>query len=94
MALDSNKDVNKSSKTKIKIIKTKYRVYIAEAKDKVEEEIKQKIDAKAQRIRRFKRTEFTKQNIFFENDTKPFFRYFNKETKPTEKPIPEDVTQY
>lgn len=96
LTLDSNKDVNKSTKLKIKKIKTKYRINTHEDKSRVEEEIKQKIQAKAQRIKRYKkRTEFRKQNMVFENDTKKFYRYLNKENKtPAETPTPEDVSQY
>ncbi|XP_063588611.1 uncharacterized protein LOC134765758 [Penaeus indicus] len=60
------------------------------------ETIKQKIQVKAQRLRRFdKRTRFYRQNKIFQTDAKKFYREIGKGTINVEEPpVEEDMTNF
>ncbi len=78
------------------ILYSKYKInddtYRAEAIEK----LKQKIQAKAQRLRRYtKRQEFFKQNQMFNNSAKKFYNYLDKQQIEVKvPPRAEDVKKY
>ena len=74
----------------------KYNIKDREQIAVIKEELKQKLQVKAQRLRRFnKRTKFYRQNKIFETDAKKFYREIGKETITVENvPSAEEVTEF
>ena len=62
----------------------------------IKEELKQKLQLKAQRMRRFeKRSKFFRQNRIFETDAKKFYREINKSTVSIEKaPSEKEIQEF
>lgn len=62
-------------------IKKRYNIKCVDDISVVREKLKQQIQAKAQRIRRFeKRNNFSRQNKVFKKDAKKFYRELGKKT--------------
>ena len=72
---------------KLKTILRKHKITADEQLIACEEDLKQALQAKAQRIRRYtKRSEQYKQNKMFREDSKKFYRELGKKTIQIEKP--------
>ena len=72
---------------KIRNIERKYNIRRNQNLTEVKEIIKQQMQAKAQRIRRFeKRTKFYRQNKTFKEDTKRFYRELRKKSIEVKEP--------
>ena len=72
---------------KLKTILKKHKITTDEQLIACKEDLKQALQAKAQRIRRYtKRSEWYKQNKMFREDSKRFYRELGKETIQIEKP--------
>ena len=80
---DTTNKIRRKLKTSLK----KYRVTADEQLIACKEDLKQVLQAKAQRIRRYtKRSEWYKQNKMFGEDSNRFFRELGKNTIQIEKP--------
>ena len=72
---------------KLKTILKKQKVTVDEQLIAIKKDLKQALQVKAQRIRRYtKRGEWYKQNKMFMEDSKTFYRELGKKTIQTEKP--------
>ena len=75
-------------------IKKKYKITTNQELQTVRESLKMKIQAKAQRIRRYvKRSKQFSQNQMFANDRKKFFRNLGKDQISAEKPPKKEATE-
>ena len=82
----NGKTINKIRR-KLKTILKRHKVTADEQLIACKEDLKQALQAKAQRIRRYtKRSEQYKQNKMFREDSKRFYRELGKETFQIEKP--------
>ena len=89
------KDSGEKSGKARKVIR-KYKILSKEQIPTIKEEPKQKLQVKAQRLRRFdKRQKFFRQNKIFETDAKKFYREIGKETISVENvPSEEQVREF
>ena len=81
---------------KARKLKRKHKIKRIEDIPGIKEELKQKMQAKAQRLRRFeKRSKFYRQNKIFENDAKKFYRELGKsQIEVKEIPTKENVENF
>ena len=71
---------------KLKTILKKHKITADEQLIACKEDLKQALQAKAQRIRRYTKSEQYKQNKMFREDSKRFYRELGKKTIQIEKP--------
>ena len=91
--LQSDKEIR--SKKAIKVLR-KYKIEQKDQIPSIREELKQKLQVKAQRLHRFdKRNKFFRQNKIFETDAKKFYREIGKNTISVEEiPSEERVREF
>ena len=95
MSMLSEIERNKDSKTrKARKVIRKYKITNATANPSIKEELKQKIQVKAQRERRFdKRNKFYRQNKIFQTDAKKFYREMGKNQVMVKDTPPKDSVE-
>ena len=81
---------------KAKKVVRKYKIESKTQIPCIKEELKQKLQVKAQRMRRFeKRSKFFRQNRIFETDARKFYREINKSTVSIEKaPSEKEIQEF
>ena len=91
--LQKDKEIRSSNAKKVV---RKYKIVSKSQIPSIKEELKQKLQVKAQRLRRYeKRSKFFRQNKVFETDAKKFYREINKLSISVEKiPSEEEVQEY
>ena len=89
------KDKEIRSSTAKKVVR-KYKTVSKSKIPSIKEELKQKLQVKAQRLRRYeKRSKFFRKNKIFETDAEKFYREINKLSISVEKvPLEEEVQEY
>ena len=91
--LQKDKEIRSSNAKKVV---RKHKIVSKRQIPSIKEELKQKLQVKAQRLRRYeKRSKFFRQNKIFETDAKTFYREINKLSLSAEKiPSEEEVQEY
>ena len=83
----TNGNTTNKIRRKLKTILKKYKITVDEHLIACKEDLKQALQAKAQRLRTYtKRSEWYKQNKMFREDSKRFYRELGKKTTQIEKP--------